>query len=239
VETAHVSDLIVDRLGVQYGGVRALEGVNLRVPAGAVIGLIGPNGAGKTSLINAVTGIVRPRSGSIRLGDARLDRLAPHRIARAGVARTYQNIRLFGALSIADNVRAGAFRRRGRLDDGAIHALLAQASLEVPDLRRRAGALPYGEQRRLEIARARAAEPELLLLDEPAAGLNPRETHELRAVIRGAAAAGAGVLLVEHDMSLVSAVCDRVVVLNFGERIAEGTPAEIKRDPAVVEAYLG
>lgn len=234
-----MSDLIVDRLGVQYGGVRALEGVNLRVPAGAVIGLIGPNGAGKTSLINAVTGIVRPRSGSIRLGEVRLDRLAAHRIARAGVARTYQNIRLFGALSIADNVRAGAFRRRGRLDDGAIHALLAQASLEVPDLDRRAGALPYGEQRRLEIARARAAEPELLLLDEPAAGLNPRETHELRAVIRGAAEAGAGVLLVEHDMSLVSAVCDRVVVLNFGERIAEGTPAEIKRDPAVVEAYLG
>jgi ABC-type branched-subunit amino acid transport system ATPase component len=239
VEAAHVSDLIVDRLGVQYGGVRALEGVNLRVPAGAVIGLIGPNGAGKTSLINAVTGLVRPRSGSIRLGEVRLDRLAAHRIARAGVARTYQNIRLFGALSIADNVRAGAFRRRGRLDDGAIHALLAQASLEVPDLDRRAGALPYGEQRRLEIARARAAEPELLLLDEPAAGLNPRETHELRAVIRGAAEAGAGVLLVEHDMSLVSAVCDRVVVLNFGERIAEGTPAEIKRDPAVVEAYLG
>jgi ABC-type branched-subunit amino acid transport system ATPase component len=239
LEAAHVSDLIVDRLGVQYGGVRALEGVNLRVPAGAVIGLIGPNGAGKTSLINAVTGLVRPRSGSIRLGEVRLDRLAAHRIARAGVARTYQNIRLFGALSIADNVRAGAFRRRGRLDDGAIHALLAQASLEVPDLDRRAGALPYGEQRRLEIARARAAEPELLLLDEPAAGLNPRETHELRAVIRGAAEAGAGVLLVEHDMSLVSAVCDRVVVLNFGERIAEGTPAEIKRDPAVVEAYLG
>ena len=234
-----MSDLIVDRLGVQYGGVRALEGVNLRVPAGAVIGLIGPNGAGKTSLINAVTGLVRPRSGSIRLGEVRLDRLAAHRIARAGVARTYQNIRLFGALSIADNVRAGAFRLRGRLDDGAIHALLAQASLEVPDLDRRAGALPYGEQRRLEIARARAAEPELLLLDEPAAGLNPRETHELRAVIRGAAEAGAGVLLVEHDMSLVSAVCDRVVVLNFGERIAEGTPAEIKRDPAVVEAYLG
>ena len=234
-----MSDLIVDRLGVQYGGVRALDGVNLRVPAGSVIGLIGPNGAGKTSLINAVTGIVRPRSGSIRLGDVRLDRLAPHRIARAGVARTYQNIRLFGALSIAENVRAGAFRRRGRLDDGAIHALLAQAALEAPDLRRRAGALPYGEQRRLEIARARAGEPELLLLDEPAAGLNPRETHELRAVIRGAAAAGAGVLLVEHDMSLVSAVCDRVVVLNFGERIAEGTPAEIKRDPAVVEAYLG
>jgi ABC-type branched-subunit amino acid transport system ATPase component len=234
-----MSDLIVDRLGVQYGGVRALEGVNLRVPAGAVIGLIGPNGAGKTSLINAVTGIVRPRSGSIRLGEVRLDRLAAYRIARAGVARTYQNIRLFGALSVAENVRAGAFRRRGRLDDGAIHALLAQAALEVPDLGRRAGALPYGEQRRLEIARARAGEPELLLLDEPAAGLNPRETHELRAVIRGAAAAGAGVLLVEHDMSLVSAVCDRVVVLNFGERIAEGTPAEIKRDPAVVEAYLG
>jgi ABC-type branched-subunit amino acid transport system ATPase component len=234
-----MSDLIVDRLGVQYGGVRALEGVNLRVPAGAVIGLIGPNGAGKTSLINAVTGIVRPRSGSIRLGEVRLDRLAAYRIARAGVARTYQNIRLFGALSVAENVRAGAFRRRGRLDDGAIHALLAQAALDVPDLGRRAGALPYGEQRRLEIARARAGEPELLLLDEPAAGLNPRETHELRAVIRGAAAAGAGVLLVEHDMSLVSAVCDRVVVLNFGERIAEGTPAEIKRDPAVVEAYLG
>ena len=229
----------VAELGVRYGGVMALDAVSLEVPPGRVVGLIGPNGAGKTSLINAVTGIVRPSAGSITLGALRLDRLAPHRIARAGVARTYQNIRLFGALSVADNVRAGAFALPGRLDDAAVRALLERAGAGDVDLRARAATLPYGAQRRLEIARALAAKPRIVLLDEPAAGMNEGETVALRAIVRGIADGGAGVLLVEHDMGLVAAVCDRVVVLNFGRTIAEGTPAAVARDPAVVEAYLG
>ena len=231
--------LIVERVSVRYGGVLALDAVSLDVPSATVVGLIGPNGAGKTTLINAVTGVVRPVSGTIALGPVRLDRLPQHRVARAGVARTYQNIRLFAALTVAENVRAGAYARPGVLTDDALRALLDCAMVHDHDLRRRAGTLPYGEQRRLEIARALASDPHILLLDEPAAGMNPRETGELRTLIRAVAAGGTGILLVEHDMSLVTAVCDHVLVLNFGEAIAEGAPAQVARDPAVIEAYLG
>jgi ABC-type branched-subunit amino acid transport system ATPase component len=231
--------LVLENVGVRYGGVTALGGVSLQVPRAGIVGLIGPNGAGKTTLINAITGVVRANSGTIALGDLRLERLAPHQVARAGIARTYQNIRLFGALSVGDNVRAGAIRRPGLLSDDDALALLARAFIHDGDLARRADSLAYGEQRRLEIARALASRPQILLLDEPAAGMNPRESAELRALIRDIAREGAGVLLVEHDMSLVSAVCDHIVVLNFGEVIAEGTSAGVLRDPAVIEAYLG
>jgi branched-chain amino acid transport system ATP-binding protein len=239
VSGARGRELAVEGVSVRYGGVAALDEVSLQVAPGAVVGLIGPNGAGKTTLINAVTGVVRPAQGRIALGGTQLERLPQYRVARCGIARTYQNIRLFGALSVGENVRAGAIARPGRLSDTEARALLARAAMHEADLARRAGSLPYGEQRRLEIARALAAQPAVLLLDEPAAGMNPAETHELREVIRAIAAGGTGVLLVEHDMSLVSAVCDSVVVLNFGEVIATGTPTEVARNPAVIEAYLG
>jgi ABC-type branched-subunit amino acid transport system ATPase component len=231
--------LVAAGVSVRYGGVTALSDVSLRVEPGAVVGLIGPNGAGKTSFINAVTGVVAAASGTIVLGAARLDRMPQYRVARAGVARTYQNIRLFGALDVADNLRAGALRLPRPLSEVSARGLLDRAGLTEVPLTQRAGALGYGEQRRLEIARALASDPHVLLLDEPAAGMNPSETERLGTLVRDVAAAGAGVLLVEHDMSLVSAVCDRVVVLNFGLVIAEGTPTSIARDPAVVEAYLG
>ncbi len=234
-----IDELAVDGVRVQYGGVIALDDVTLRVSPGHIVGLIGPNGAGKTTLINAITGIVRAARGRIALGAKRLDRLAPHRVARAGVARTYQNIRLFGRLSVAQNIRAGAYRRNVALHDDDVLALLARTGMTERNLGRRAGTLPYGEQRRLEIARALAAQPAIVLLDEPAAGMNPLETQTLRAVITGMAATGVGVLLVEHDMSLVAAVCDRVVVLNFGRTIATGTPPQVAREPVVIEAYLG
>lgn len=226
-------------VSVTFGGVRALDGVSLEIEPGTVLGLIGPNGAGKTTLINAITGLVRPGSGSIRLGGTALERLPQHRVARAGISRTYQNIRLFGALSILENLQAGAFAQRTPLDADAARALLEAVSMQESDLARRAGTLPYGAQRRLEIARALAARPRIVLLDEPAAGMNPHETQSLRGLIRGLAERGIGVLLVEHDMPLVSAVSDRIVVLNFGRTIASGTPAEIARNPAVIEAYLG
>lgn len=226
-------------LTVRYGGVVALDAVSLDVKRGEIVGLIGPNGAGKTSLINAVTGIVRAERGTIALGGRRLDGLAQHRVARAGIARTYQNVRLFARLGVAANVRAGALARATALGDEAVRALVTRTGMSETDLARRAGTLPYGEQRRLEIARALAADPMVILLDEPAAGMNPRETNALRDVITGVARSSIGVLLVEHDMSLVRSVCDRVVVLNFGKTIATGTPDEVARDPAVVEAYLG
>ena len=224
---------------VRYGGVTAVRDVSLTVEPGAVLGLIGPNGAGKTSLINAVTGIVAIDAGSIALEGRRIDGIAPHRIAHAGIARTYQNIRLFGALDVRTNVSAGAFTQRAVPSELVLRALLARVDLADLDLEARATAISYGDQRRLEIARALAAEPRIILLDEPAAGMNPVETTRLTSTIRTIAASGVGILLIEHDMTLVRAACDAVVVLNFGEVIARGTPAAIAADPIVVEAYLG
>ncbi len=224
---------------IRYGGVVALDDVSLVIPPGRVVGLIGPNGAGKTSLVNAITGVAPLASGSIALGTLALSGKATHAIARAGIARTYQNIRLFSALSVRTNVVAGAYARTTPLDDAAVRGYLAAAGIGEIALDATAASLNYGDRRRLEIARALAAEPRIVLLDEPAAGMNPVETIRLRETIRGIAARGPGVLLIEHDMSLVRAACDDVVVLNFGMTIASGTPAAVASDPAVIEAYLG
>ncbi len=231
--------LVLDAVGVRYGGVVALDAVSLTVAPGVTLGLIGPNGAGKTTLINATTGIAPLSTGTITLGTRRLDGLPAHRIARAGIARTYQNIRLFGALDVRTNLAAGAYARPGRLTDDAARTLLERAGVAHLDLDALASALPYGDQRRLEIARALAASPAILMLDEPAAGMNPAETARLGSTIRALANDGIGILLIEHDMTLVRAVSDHIVVLNFGEVLARGTPDEIARDPAVIEAYLG
>jgi ABC-type branched-subunit amino acid transport system ATPase component len=231
--------LVLDGVSVRYGGVIALDAVSLEISPGATLGLIGPNGAGKTTLINAATGVATLAGGTIALGKRRLDGLATHRIARAGIARTYQNIRLFGALDVRANLAAGAYARPGRLGDDDARTFLERAGTPHVALDAIASALPYGDQRRLEIARALASQPSILMLDEPAAGMNPTETAGLVETIRAIARSGIGILLIEHDMTLVRAACDRVVVLNFGEVLARGTPAEIARDPAVVEAYLG
>jgi ABC-type branched-subunit amino acid transport system ATPase component len=231
--------LVLDGVGVRYGGVDALRGVSLAVEPGHVLGLIGPNGAGKTTLVNATTGLAPLASGTIALDGMRIDGLPPHRIARAGIARTYQNIRLFGALDVRANLAAGAYARPGRLSDDAMRMLLERAGVAQADPAAQASSLPYGDQRRLEIARALAAAPNVVMLDEPAAGMNPSETTRLVETIRAIAAGGIAVLLIEHDMTLVRAACDSVVVLNFGQVIARGTPSEVARDPVVVEAYLG
>ncbi|MDB5071290.1 MAG: transporter ATP-binding protein [Candidatus Eremiobacteraeota bacterium] len=231
--------LALDNAGVRYGGVDALRGVSLTVEPNHVLGLIGPNGAGKTTLVNATTGLAPLASGTIALDGKRIDGLPPHLIARTGIARTYQNIRLFGALDVHANLAAGAYARPGRLTAAEIATLLERAGIPGLDLTARAGSLPYGDQRRLEIARALASAPSVLMLDEPAAGMNPSETTRLVDTIRAIAASGIAVLLIEHDMTLVRAACDSVVVLNFGQVIARGTPSEVGRDPVVVEAYLG
>jgi branched-chain amino acid transport system ATP-binding protein len=227
----------------------------MQVHAGTVHGLIGPNGAGKTTLINLLTGFYRPTAGRILLDGARLDGKRQHRIARMGVARTFQNIRLFGAMPAVENVlvarRRGAVGRSlGRLAflAGARHAedqerslamdLLARLGVDSQD-RRPADTLSYGGQRRVEMARALATEPRLLLLDEPTAGMNRAETDRLGQTIRELVRPDRAILLIEHDLPLIMAVCDRVTVLNFGRVIAEGTPGAVAQDAAVIEAYLG
>ena len=231
--------LALAHASVRYGGVEALRDVSLTVDPGRVVGLIGPNGAGKTTLVNATTGLAQLTAGTVTLDGRRLDGTAPHLVARAGVARTYQNIRLFGALDVRTNLRAGAYARGARLDDGAFRALLARAGIPDIPLAALSSALPYGDQRRLEIARALAAQPKVIMLDEPAAGMNASETARLVRTIRAIAEDGIAVLLIEHDMTLVRAACDDVIVLNFGEVIARGSAADVARDPVVVEAYLG
>ena len=238
--------LEVRNLTMQFGGVTALSEVNLHVSEGEIAALIGPNGAGKTTVFNVTTGYYTPTSGEVLLMNESIVGLKPHKIARKGLARTFQNVRLFGDMTALENVMTGADSMFGtaqsRRDEESAH-LKAAELLNFMGISHRGGQLarnlPYGDQRRLEIARALALEPKVLLLDEPAAGFNPQEKVELGELIKKIRDAGFAVLLIEHDMSLVMKISDRVSVLDFGQKIAEGTPSEIQNNQRVIDAYLG
>ncbi|AEB09680.1 ABC transporter ATP-binding protein [Desulfobacca acetoxidans] len=247
--------LEINNLSKSFGGLQALNGVTFDVRMGVVQALIGPNGAGKTTCFNLISGILPPSSGSIRLDGRELSYLPPHRIARLGLARTFQNIQLFSGLSVLENVLVGQHLH--------LHGNLLATLLNLPAVRRQerrsadfarelldfvgladkehwaADSLAYGDQRRLEIARAMALNPRLLLLDEPAAGMNPRETEDLMALIDNIQQRHITVLLIEHDMNLVMNISSRIVVFDQGRVIAQGPPKAIRQNPQVIEAYLG
>ena len=239
-----------------FGQLAVLKSVSLEIEAGAIDGVIGPNGAGKSTLFNLITGVYRPEGGEVVFDGSRIDGLPAYRIARRGIARTFQNLRLFGYLDAVDNVLIGENpklratladslthlpreRREEREAREGAHALLDFVGLPVESRSQFARNLPYGMQRRLEIARALASQPRLLLLDEPAAGTNSSEKEQLVRLVRAIRDRGVTVLLIEHDMGLVMRLCERISVLDYGERIAEGSSAEVRANARVVEAYLG
>ena len=251
-----MSILTLDKATIRFGGLVAVDEVSFDLEQGDLFGLIGPNGAGKTTCFNMITGVYRPTSGLIKFKGRSISGMQPHKIADLGICRTFQNIRLFGSLSVLENVVVGGFLRHRTnlgsalsylpsvIKETEAHRAKAMELLRVVDLEDVANVrscdLPYGKQRRLEIARAMASQPELLLLDEPAAGMNPQEKTDLMDVVRSIRDQfKMTVLLIEHDMRFVMGLCEKIVVLDHGEEIAYGPPEEIRNNPKVIAAYLG